>query len=600
MRLRWYVDRARRMSFREALHRVLGLGRSARLALGPPNLVPEALDIGFLSGRVRIPLPAVSEPPSEPGPGMEGWEWSPDDPLVWRRAPDTGRVWPLKPWYLVQHRPGNPVGDARLVWEPSRLHHLVPLALRASDEGMGPESTWIDAQLVHWYRQNPAYRGPHYTSAMECGLRILSVAICYEAIRGAASPALERILPTWIAEHAWFIERSLSLYSSAGNHTIAEAAGLLVAGLTLPEVRHAYRWRARGRGLLESEARRQILPDGGGVEQAPAYLRFVSDLIAYAAACLRHVGDPSHDLESAVGRAESFLDAISPAGALPPIGDADGGRGLGRGVVPRRVRGEAAGSAAASPEGPSVRTFFDAGMTVVSCCRPARMHVLFDHGPLGMAPGYGHGHADALQVLVWWGGHWRISELGCSTYGGDPRRRALERSMEAHSTIQIRGLDGRSAPAGAFLWSSPYRARLLLSQPMPGREVLLVAEHDGYPDVTPRRAVIAGPGWLAVHDEARRAIEGTQTVARWVVGPQGLGGLRVSAFRGVEPVPLEPARRPAEVSRGYAEPRAQGTLLDVSAPAGAGPILTIIESDSRAPDPRALLRRVEESLQCLG
>jgi len=56
------------------------------------------------------------------------WAWRADDPDVWRRAPDTGRLWPTEFFGAIPYRAGNPYGDSRVVWEPARLQQLVALA----------------------------------------------------------------------------------------------------------------------------------------------------------------------------------------------------------------------------------------------------------------------------------------------------------------------------------------------------------------------------------------------------------------------------------------------------------------------------------------
>src|SRR5689334_17807710 len=45
------------------------------------------------------------------------WRWR-DDRDVWHCAPDSGLVWPRVFFGGIPYRPGNPVGDARVIWEP--------------------------------------------------------------------------------------------------------------------------------------------------------------------------------------------------------------------------------------------------------------------------------------------------------------------------------------------------------------------------------------------------------------------------------------------------------------------------------------------------
>jgi hypothetical protein len=467
----------------------------------------------------------------------------------------------------------------------------------------------VEAEIIHWYDRNPPYTGPHYVSAMECALRLVAVALAFQATRAWASEALEILVPRLLAEHAWLIERRLSLHSSVGNHTVAEGLGLYVAGLVLPELALAERWSPLGRRLLEREVDRQILPDGGGLEQALGYLVFVEEVAHYAAACARTLEHPSPILEAAAERARRFLAAVSPGrGEVPPIGDADGGHALGPGLAPPVVtRGEGREETASSStrgDGPgespatvcatssSLRTFPHTGLSVVRAPTGGRMMtVLLDHGPLGMAPCFGHGHADALQVLVHDGKGWVTTELGCSTYADEPRRR-LERSPEGHSTVTLSGGEGGPVPSGPFLWDRPYHGRLRRFREMEGVGVLLEADHDAFVEshgVRLVRRVLVGRGWVAVLDESEGGDPMAALTVRWIVGT----GRDASAFRiltGPEARPARLTTRTVEISTGYGRPRGSGVELTATTTAVGAPLLSLIPVHAPCPEP-GLLRR---------
>ncbi len=67
------------------------------------------------------------------------WAWGLKE-NVWHRAPDTRRIWPQTFFGSISYRPGNPYGDVRLAWEPSRLQQLIALALiaRSADHDRRP------------------------------------------------------------------------------------------------------------------------------------------------------------------------------------------------------------------------------------------------------------------------------------------------------------------------------------------------------------------------------------------------------------------------------------------------------------------------------
>ena len=49
-------------------------------------------------------------------------------------------------------------------------------------------------------------------------------------------------------------------------------------------------------------------------------------------------------------------------------------------------------------------TFKDSGYSIIRGQEQSGLELLLDHGPLGMAPSFGHGHADALSVILRVGG----------------------------------------------------------------------------------------------------------------------------------------------------------------------------------------------------
>ena len=213
------------------------------------------------------------------------WNWH-DRPGVWHEAPDSDRVWPRRFFGTIPYRTGNPYGDIRVVWEPSRLQHLVELALVAdavADERADKAVWLLERQFLSWCEDNPPWCGIHYISAMECGLRIIAVAYALDRTRHRLndSAAVWGGYAQMVESHASLIENRLSLHSSTGNHTIAESVGLVYAGLLFPEFKGAARWLETGLSILENEAAHQILPDGGGVEQAFWYHLFVLDLYGF-------------------------------------------------------------------------------------------------------------------------------------------------------------------------------------------------------------------------------------------------------------------------------------------------------------------------------
>lgn len=501
------------MSPAEIGHRLAGwwtlrsLRREYRLgAQCEASLVPESFR--FCSS----PIPQLPElswtstlEPYKPGCvvsshwASSGFVWPEiSDMSTWHRAPDTRRSWPCEFFGDISYRTDNAFGDARVVWEPARLQQLVSLALQGKQ--MAPESRCaievLESTLHSWVKANPTLMGIHYVSAMECALRIVSVSHAVDMVRHRLTQAGE----TWtsvvqlVGSHAPLIAQRLSLYSSSGNHTIAEGTGLVYAGALFQELPAAAKWKALGLAILQKEASRQVLPDGGGIEQAVWYQLFITDLLGLVESLLKYRNEivPAA-ISDAVERGRLFLSTFGESPEdLPQIGDSDNGYALSEHLRTSWI--------SVAEDCSLVTTFPDAGYTILRCGAPRPVRMVLDHGSLGMSPAYGHGHADALSVHLRIGKQEFLIDPGTYTYTGDQRWRRLFRGTAAHNTVTVDHLD-QSVQETAFMWSHPYRAELVHKEETPEGKVILLGRHDGYEKrvgVTHWRAVIFEPPgcWL--------------------------------------------------------------------------------------------------------
>lgn len=373
--------------------------------------------------------------------------------------------------YFSQVGQGQGGPDIRAVWEPARLQHVAALICHAQ---INPGSNaaqcreYAKACVLEWIEENPFLFGPHYKSAMECGLR---VPVFFAAVRCLAFDKREAAaILSAIYHHAWWIEKRLSLYSSLGNHTVCECVGLIFAGAVFKTSAEGKRWLERGVEVLRQELEHQILPDGGPAEQSLSYHRFVLDLYWLAIDFLEKNGLCNcSDWKPRLAAGERFLAVFQDAGGnVPSIGDSDDGYAIAPGVAPRRE--------ARQPEDGKIVTFPDAGYTVIRSGKG--MHLTFDHGPLGMAPLYNHGHADALSVTLSLNGEQFIVDPGTYRYNGVPEYRKYFKGTRAHNTVTVDGLDQAVQETG-FIWSKPFGAKLVRREETE-QGTLQEAIHDGY------------------------------------------------------------------------------------------------------------------------
>lgn len=419
------------------------------------------------------------------------WRWRPQE-SIWHQAPDTNNVWPKKFFGAVNYREGNPYGDVRVAWEPSRLQQLIALALLARKRPDLERQTvaLIEQQFLSWIDGNPPLTGIHYISAMECALRIVVVCNALDMVRDKLNDPerVWRALLQMVDSHARLIEKRLSLYSSVGNHTMAECAGLIYAGILFPELDGAERWKILGLSIMEGEMDHQILRDGGGAEQAFWYQLSVLDLCGLVLELLKQRKEKiSTHFEAAIIRGRKFLCAFSDTpDRLPGIGDSDSAFAFSPHL---RLTWSEAESV------DNVVSFTDAGYTLIRRHNSEELRLLFDHGPLGMAPSHAHGHADALSIALSVGGRSLLIDPGTYAYTGAPEWRTYFRGSRAHNTVSVDGHD-QAKQETAFLWSQPFNTELVKSEKLADGGVRLLARHDGYRDagVTHWRGIVYHPG----------------------------------------------------------------------------------------------------------
>src|SRR5262249_50000201 len=107
----------------------------------------------------------------------------------------------------------------------------------------------------------------------------------------------------------------------------------------------------------------------------------------------------------------------------------------------------------------------------------SRVHLVFDHGLLGLMPLAAHGHADALAIWLTIDGDPVFIDAGTYRYfSGGGTRSALREGL-AHNSLVSDGLTP-SRTATAFSWATSASARLLEAAHRPAWSV--AGEHDGY------------------------------------------------------------------------------------------------------------------------
>jgi uncharacterized heparinase superfamily protein len=263
-----------------------------------------------------------------------------------------------------------------------------------------------------------------------------------------------------LAAHAGFLRRHLE-YDVGGNHLIKGLKALAGLAVFFGDER-LLRLATR---RLTAQLARQVLPDGGHYERAPAYhCQVLGDLLDVAG-ILRATGHaPAGELSAAISRMRVWVGAVlAPDGQVPLLNDG----------FPVDTEFLAALRPGPAPDEPLLLLPQTGLVRAVAW----GWHMLADVGPPCPRSLPAHAHADTLSCLLYVDGVPLLADTGTSTY--DPgHARDYERSTAAHSTVQVDGANSTEV-WGAF--RAGRRARVIgLGTFGDASGIVCEAAHDGF------------------------------------------------------------------------------------------------------------------------
>lgn len=465
-------------------------------------------------------------------------------PILWHYDPLAEKSAPLNHWSEINALDYEAVGDSKVTWELNRHQWLCELgqAWRLSGDDRYAEK--FAEVVTEWMGANPPGIGINWASSLEVSIRLVSWSWALHLFEGAPqlTPSLRSEMLAWLRAHALHVERYLSYYYSPNTHLSGEALGLFHAGVVFPMLAGAKRWRRLGRKILLAELDRQVGDDGGHFERATGYHRYTTEFyLSFIILAQRNgIKLPARVAVRTQAMVDHLLDVCRPDGAMPSVGDDDGGtwsrlahreredvRGVfstaaavfGRadyawaagGLQPETwwLLGEAGCKAfdeikPAPPSRSPSRLLADTGYAVMrSDWSQTANQAVMDTGPLGCPVSSAHGHADFLSLQLNIGGAPLVVDPGTGRYVTDGWRDYF-RSTAAHSTIVVDQLS-QAEPGTLFSWRSRPSAHVRAWTSTPDHD-LVDAEHDGYERLTDpvrhrRRVLFVKPGlWVVVDD----------------------------------------------------------------------------------------------------
>jgi hypothetical protein len=447
----------------------------------------------------------------------------------WNRDPKTGAEIPKTFGLHIDFRHIGGEIDIKYLWELNRHIWWVTLAQAYTVSGDLKYIKELARLIDSWVSECPYPLGSNWSSPVEHGIRLINWSIVWHLIGGAGAPIFtgaegRELLDRWLAsiyQHLCFISDNYSFYSSADNHLIGEAAGVFVAAHTWDLWQTGRALREQAKGILEEEILKQFSDDGVNLEQAICYHKFSLEFLLASLLCgMANDDDFSLAYKARMQSAAEFMASMMDCiGRVPAIGDSDDGRvfgfiGDGAGspyesllrvcsvlfdsyalakklemlgilhfkaklwlVAPERV----SEPRCTRKKVPLLGECFEQGGYLVlgkALHTPAEFRIIMDVGPLGYNRIAGHGHADALSVLLAFKGDDFLIDPGTYCYNAAPELRHYFRGTAAHNTVMIDDAD-QSIYGGSFLWLSDV-ATVMHGFSDDGINVVVEASHDGY------------------------------------------------------------------------------------------------------------------------
>lgn len=434
--------------------------------------------------------------------------------IDWHRDYETGNRWPLKFYGKLSYR-SRAAGSSKWIMELNRHQHFFWLGQAYLLTGEKKYADEILKQMQHWVDQNPYLQGIHWYSGLEMALRLIG----WSWALGCVAPeirdknTLQPVFQSMLSQSE-FISRHPVKYSSANNHLIGEAAGILVASFLFPGQRSG--WFEIALETLTREIERQILPDGLGAEQSTHYLGFIIEFAIIACVLLlQHQQEIPEVILDRLDRAALTIHQLRDAsGNLPAIGDGDDsivffqnvkfsnfdsllnciGILTGKSECCVGIWQNDLKTASLLRWHPNYKTFAsteskprsafksrllaDSGYALLESESKPRQQLIFDGAPLGLPPLSAHGHTDALSILLTLDGTPVLIDPGTYSYYRQLSWKNYFRGTAAHNTIVVDGQD-QSEIASHFVWRNQAQSKITCWQSEPCFD-RVAAEHNGY------------------------------------------------------------------------------------------------------------------------
>lgn len=395
--------------------------------------------------------------------------------------------------------------DIKLIWEPARFGWVFPLAraYHLNQDERYAAAFWRNSET--FLAANPANLGPNWASGQEVALRLIALAFAWQVFHPSphSTPARAAFLGKALAAHAARIPPGLA-YARAqnNNHLLTEAAGLLTAGLVLPDHPSARSWIELGWKWFNLSLQDQIAGDGTYNQHSTNYHRLVLQVALWVNSLGRPFPQAARQRLTAATRwLLALLDPIS--GEVPNLGHNDGALIFPLTSLPfedyRPVLQASAYAFLGKPAFPpgawdemsawfGVGTAGSVNSSLISLRDANQGKPAILESPSGDSWAYLRAarftsrpaHADQLHLDLWWRGLNLALDPGTYLYNAPPPWENALRVTQVHNTVTVDDQD-QMTPAGRFLWLKWAQAELCEPRAaQDGQPAQVSAQHDGY------------------------------------------------------------------------------------------------------------------------
>ncbi len=461
-------------------------------------------------------------------------------PIPWHLDIITGFVYDLV-WHTEVPVAVFEGVDAKTPSDFSRAHNLLTLAHAYRLTKDVKYRNELLAQLLDWVTVNPPYYGPAWRNGMNVSIRITNIICALAMINLDLNDDKDRRVVEIVYElvllHTKMIAMTIE-YHSEHNHMVAETCALtlttaLYSDNSSPDDVSAYNLSLERTCwfLISKEIERQVNDDGFDFENTTSYHAYVLEMFTYPTMhALRVKGCKNAEDFLKYLRAKGLISEVSierlrlmtralctlsqPDGNIPYISDNDAGRYVewesrnkhnadmrsvactvatlfnDSSIVPHSARDiDFVAATAFFDDAKPIKSTFEyvpqvfhhVGLTIIG---KDDFHVVFSSGgnpEIAKVGHWGHSHNDQLSFVLTAKNKPFIVDSGTYTYTGDKPWRRKARSVFAHNTVVIDGIETDERIAGAMFGEAPEtKSKTLTLVALKGKTTSLVNfETDG-------------------------------------------------------------------------------------------------------------------------